>query len=151
MPKPGRPQVLTEKKKAEILAILSTGCGRGTAAAYVRCALKTIANTARRDPEFAANLAQRENSPEIAHLTNLNRAGKDERYWRASAWTLERMFPQKYGVRPPDSITPEQLSVLMTQVAEMIVREITVARVRKRVIASFGRLLLQTKKLLALK
>jgi hypothetical protein len=149
MRKPGRPEVLNDRKKHEILAILSTGCGRATAAHYVSCDPKTIYNTALRDAHFAEKLAQIENSSEINHLSNLSKAGKDHRYWRASAWALERMFPQKYGTRSPDAVTPVQLAELVARIGRMIAREIPAPRLRKRVIEQFEKILKESRNKLA--
>lgn len=130
----GRPQVLDEHKKKTILALLNVGCTRRTAAGYVNCDPKTIYNTAQRDPAFAERLARAENAAEFAHLANLNKAGQELRYWRASAWVLERLFPDRFGVRSPDAISPQQLALLLNRIVEMLVEEIPVARFRKQVI-----------------
>jgi hypothetical protein len=146
MSKTGRPPLLDDKKKAEILAILATGCGRRTAAYYVSCDPKTIYNTAKRNAEFAGKLARNEHYAEITHLNNLHRAGKDLRYWRASTWVLERLFPQKYGTRAHDAISPQQLTDLIERIAEMIVEEVPVAKYRKQILARFQILINQAKK-----
>ena len=101
----GRPHVLTETKKSQILGLLKTGCGKRTAAAAVNCHPQTIANTARRDPEFAKKLALAENAAQLVHLENVNKAGSDVKYWRASAWVLERLNPDQFGWSEPDVVT----------------------------------------------
>lgn len=135
MSRRGTPPVLNEVKKAEILAILSTGCPRRTAASYVGCDLKSIYNTALRDPEFATELAKRESSPEIHHLHNLHNAGRNTCFWRASAWFLERCYPDRYGSRNPEAVTREQMKRYTTRFAEILCEEIPVARYRKQVLA----------------
>jgi hypothetical protein len=107
MSKRGRPAVLDDIKKSEVLAILSTGCNRWTAAKYVNCSPKTIYNAAQRDPRFAKELARLERQSEIVHLGNLNVIAKKPAYWRASAWMLERLFPDRFG-RQPEDLTPGQ-------------------------------------------
>jgi hypothetical protein len=123
MSKRGRPTVLDETKKSEILAILSTGCNRQTAANYVDCAPKTIYNTALRDPKFAKKLSRMETSSEVVHLVNVNIAARNPSYWRASAWALERLLPKRYGQRKPDTVTPEQLEGMMKAFAEIAPEE----------------------------
>ena len=59
MAKRGRPPVLDEGKQREIVAILTMGCSRRTAAQYVGCAPNTIQSTAERDPKFAEKLGSR--------------------------------------------------------------------------------------------
>ena len=136
-----RPHILDEHKKSQILALLKSGCGRATAAAAVNCSPNTIVNTAKRDPEFADNLAMAERRHEITHLKNLNRAGNQPQYWRASAWILERTRPDRYGRTNPDVITPSQISALMVQMADIIVQEVPVARFRKQVLKRVDALL----------
>jgi hypothetical protein len=99
MPRTGRPQTLDESKKKTIIAILSVGCTRAAAASYVNCNPKTISNTAKRDPYFAEQLTHVELAVEAAHLANILKAAKEKRHWRASAWALERIFPEKYGLK----------------------------------------------------
>ena len=94
MAKLGRPPVLDEIKQREILAILSVGCSRRTAAKYVGCAPSTIQNTAERDEKFAEKLDRGENQAVVTHMTNINKAAKKAQYWRAAAWALERLNRQ---------------------------------------------------------
>ena len=42
---------------------------------------------------FAQKLAVAENAAGLVHLNNINKAGADPRFWRASAWLLERLHP----------------------------------------------------------
>src|SRR5438132_8482293 len=95
----GRPPVLDAAKKREIVAILSVGCSRVTAARYVGCHPDTIRKTALRDEKFAIQLRQAETTHEILHVKNINAAAKEGRYWRGAAWALERGYPQRYGLR----------------------------------------------------
>ncbi len=134
MAKCGRKPVLDEVKRAEILAILSVGCSRPVAAKYVGCVAATIQNTADRDPEFAEQLRHKEYGLEVGYLENIRSAARDGRYWRAAAWALERLNPQRYGQRQPDAITVDQIRELLTQFADIIVEEVPVAAYRKNVL-----------------
>src|SRR5512140_153298 len=100
----GRPSVLNEQKKAKLLKILASGCGRQTAAGYLNCNPRTIANTAKRDPVFAEKLAEIEHAEEIALISSINKSGHDSRYWRAAAWSLERRHPEKFAHRTPHTL-----------------------------------------------
>ena len=75
----GRPPVLDAAKKREIVAILSVGCSRVTAARYVGCHPDTIRKTALRDEKFAIQLRQAETTHEILHVKNINAAAVKER------------------------------------------------------------------------
>ena len=129
-----RRSVLDEIKKREIIAILSVGCSRRTAARYVGCAPATITNTAERDDEFAARLRRAENQHEWTNLKHIQQAAKKPQYWRAAAWVLEHAFPEKYARRSPEVITVEQIKRLLAQFAEIIVEEVPVDRFRKNIL-----------------
>jgi len=132
--KRGRKSILDGYKRREILAILGVGCSRRVAAEYVGCAISTIQNTADRDPNFADKLRQKEHASEIGYMENIRNAARTERYWRAAAWALERLHPDKYGTRGPDVITVHEIKNLLAQFAEIIVEEIPVAEYRKKIL-----------------
>ena len=133
MAKCGRKPVLDGYKRREILAIVAAGCKREVAAEYVGCDLSTIYRTAQRDADFAEKLRQKELSSEIGYLQNLRKAAQQERYWRAAAWALERINPDKYGRRGPEVITVDQIRALMAQFSEVVVEEVP-ARHRKNIL-----------------
>jgi hypothetical protein len=145
MPKRGRPPVLDQAKRRDILAIVTVGGSRRTAAQYVDCAPSTIRNTADRDPDFAAKLAHAENAAELMHLRNINTAAKEPCYWRASAWSLERLRPESYGHRDPASVSPEQIVELLQQVAAMIVAEVPIDKYRKAIVEKLEEMLRELK------
>jgi len=126
--------VLDEIKQREILAILSVGCSRRTAARYVGCAVSTIQNTADRDGGFAEKLRRAEHQHEWTYLRNIQQAAKKPQYWRAAAWVLERVFPEKYARRGPDVITVDQIRQVLAQFAQIIVAEVPVAKYRQKII-----------------
>jgi len=134
MGKRGRPPVLDDGKRREILAILSTGCSQAMAAEYVGCSVSTIQRTVERDPLFAESLGKARNNAELGLVRNIRNAANNEKYWRAAAWALERFFPNKYHPGAPHVITAEQLALVLTQFAHMIVEQVPVARYRKKII-----------------
>jgi hypothetical protein len=137
----GRPPVLDEAKRSIILALLKTGCGKRAAASAVNCHPQTIANTARRDPEFARQLALADNAAMLAHLQNVNRASSDVKYWRASAWVLERLNPDRFAKSTPDAVTQPQSKMIIQRIAEALVDEIPVARFRQQALKRLDQIL----------
>ena len=129
----GRNPVLDEVKKGQICAILAVGCSRSTAAKFVGCAVDTIRNTAGRDSEFDAQLKQAESKHEVIHLKNIQAAGK--KYWRASAWALERLYPARYGTQGSDSIAKKRLTHVLDMFATIIAEEVPVAKHRANIMA----------------
>jgi hypothetical protein len=142
MAKTGRPHVLDEKKKARILSLLTLGCSRTIAATAVRCHPHTILNTANRDPDFAEKLALADNASELIHIENINRAGREVKYWRASAWMLERLNPERFARANPDAITPSQITSIILQIAEIIIQEIPAAQHRAHLLERFDQVLI---------
>ncbi len=134
MAKRGQRTILDGYKRREILAILGVGCSRRVASDYVGCAIATIQNTADRDQNFAAKLRKNEHGSEIGYMENIRNAARTERYWRAAAWALERLHPEKYGRRGPDVITVDEIRNLLAQFAEIIVEEVPVAEYRKKIL-----------------
>jgi len=135
MGKRGRPPVLDDGKRREILAILSTGCSQAMAAEYVGCSVSTIQRTVERDPLFAESLGKARNNAELGLVRNIRNAANNEKYWRAAAWALERFFPNKYHTGGgPHVISAEQLAQVLTQFAHMIVEQVPVERYRKNII-----------------
>lgn len=129
---------LDEAKKREIVAILTVGGKRVTAADYVGCSISTIARTAERDAEFADALRAAKSRHEIVNLQNIQDAGKKS--WRASSWLLERSFPTRYGKRAPKTMTPEEFGYLVTQFAKIVADEVSAVEDRARVLSKLDAL-----------
>lgn len=139
MAKRGRHPVLDALKKREILAILAVGCSRRAAAHYVGCSPATIQNTAARDLEFAAELERAETRTEIDYMQHIKQAVRNEQYWRAATWALERRNPQEYGLRRPEVLTIEEIQGLLAQFTEIVVAEVPVSRYRKNILKRLAR------------
>jgi len=138
-----RPRALDEKKMEAVCAIVAVGGSRQVAAQYVGCHISTLVRTAQRDDGFRERLSQAEAMFEAAHLRNVNAAGKDAKNWRASVWLLERKFPDRYGRRDSASLSMEQVMLLLTQFAEIVVKEVP-AEFRKRVLKRLAALKIPT-------
>jgi hypothetical protein len=134
MPPNGRPPVLDDYKRRDILALLTVGCSRRAAARYVGCATSTIRNTADRDPDFAAQLRHAEQIGEINSLNSIQYATKTKKDWRAGAWFLERRNREEFASRPTDLLSNAQVHELLTRLAQMLVEELPVARYRQAVL-----------------
>ncbi len=127
--------ILDDGKRREICAILAVGCTRAVAARYVGCHPHTIRRTAQRDETFALAIERAETKHEIKHLTNINKAAQDGRYWRAAAWALERKYPARYAQRDPALFTAEQVSQVLGQFADVILEEVPDEDDRQRILA----------------
>lgn len=137
----GRQPVLDDVKRAEIVAIVSVGCSRRMAARYVGCSPTTIRATARRNDDFAHQLARAEQKSQIGLIKNIRDAAKKAQYWRAAAWALERLNPEDFASRGPDVVTVEQMHALMDQLAQVLVEHVPIAVHRKQVLRCVERIL----------
>lgn len=140
MKKHGRRPVLDDGKRREILALLSVGCSRRVAAAYVGCSVTTIRATALRDPEFAKALGRVEHQAEIGYLQNIQKAAKKEQYWRAAAWALERKNPEEYALRRPELVTVDQLQNLLAQLAQVLVADVPDPTTQEKILSRLNEL-----------
>ena len=134
MAKRGRRPVLDQYKKGQILAIISMGHSRRTAARYVGCAPSTITNTAERNAAFAKSLRQAEQKSEIDNMKNIQEAAKKAQYWRAAAWILERRNPEDFAPKNPNALTIDDLRRLLAEFVQIIMEEVTVERYRRRLL-----------------
>ena len=133
MSKPGRPEVLDKAKMDKIIGLLTLGATRTLAARYVGCHPNTIRNTALRNPEFAERLRNAEYHLEFNLVKQITEAAKDQKHWRAAAWALERIFPQRYAARGPNAITTEQVHELLNLFANVVYEAIPEEHFRAKI------------------
>jgi hypothetical protein len=122
---PSPRETLDDVKKRTILALLAGGCSRRSAAHFVGCAPSTITRAATRDPDFDAAVVHAEQSAELKLLRHIQNAGTNPRYWRASAWLLERLNPNDYTVHP-NLMTKDQMEQVVAQVCELLYKDIPI-------------------------
>ncbi len=127
-PQRGRPCALDSDKRRRIVALLDIGCSRRAAARCVGCAPSTIARTAQQIPEFRDEVARAESNLEVDLLKSVRNAAKNERYWHAAAWLLERKFAPDYIPNPPQLFTIEQIGQLFTAILESLREQIPQAQ-----------------------
>ncbi len=124
---------LDDQQRHDIITILSVGCSRETAAKHVGCNVNTIYEVAKQHAEFAQNIRQAESHHELKQLQNIHSAA--EKHWQASAWMLERKYPEHYARRDPRQLTILQVGQLLAQFADIIVAEVPVAKYRKNILS----------------
>ena len=125
---------LTEEQQREAVLITSVGCDRETVAKYVGCTSAGLVEAMIGDAAFAASMLRAEASSELAHMRNVQQAGKDDKQWRASVWWLERRAPERYAKREIDAIGRRELVRLLGIVAAGIADVVTDVNDRKRVL-----------------
>jgi hypothetical protein len=105
----GRPPSFNEAMKGEVVRLVSQGFSVRLAARWVGCAEGTIRYARKRDPQFARQFEQGQIEREMELLRIIREAAKDPRQWRAGAWWLERMFPERYAPCKGKGISAQQL------------------------------------------
>jgi hypothetical protein len=138
--RPMNKSTLDEFKKRDICRILACGGTRLMAAQYAGCSVRTIHNTAKRDPLFAEQLAKTELSPEFAFLKNIIDAVKEEKNWRAATWALERMYPERYARRRPETIPVGHLRDVVDYLVEKAMEKTPENQNRKALRATLKKL-----------
>jgi outer membrane biosynthesis protein TonB len=96
---PGRPKFLDDIKRAEICALVTSGCSYRTAARYVGCTVQAISALAKRDPAFAEQLDKSVAQREVILLSHLRESSK--RSWRATAFLLQKTVGGRFGGHVP--------------------------------------------------
>ncbi len=126
-------------KQIEICAIVAVGGSLRTAAKHVGFTVASIRRLAAEDEDFALRLQRAESDFEVIHLSNIRQAGKKS--WNASAWLLERVYPERFARRRPRTIPLEQLQDVFDNLAETIKQEVLDAERCQRLIECMTRLL----------
>lgn len=136
---PRREFPLDEMKRREVCAILAVGCTRRVAAAYVGCSYSTLWRAAVRDPSFAEQLHRARAQHEIAFLHSIQSAAKKEQHWRAAAWALEHMYPERYARRRGRGLTSAQVRELLNRFAQFVADEVTDEAAQQRIVRRLRR------------
>lgn len=122
MPKKRRKLTLSEKKS--ILAIITVGCSRETAARYVGCSTALIRREIAGDANFATQMLKAAEESEIFFINKIRNAADKEQYWRAAAWALERRCPNRYAPRGAGTLSMDQVKALISRFTDIVMQEI---------------------------
>jgi hypothetical protein len=93
----GRPTKYSEGITGRICKFIGEGCSRETAAALVGVNVETLYAWARQFPEFSDQIKKADAKFEETCIRAIRKAGRDTESWTASAWLLERKFPDRWG------------------------------------------------------
>ena len=139
MPPRSKRNILDEAKQQKICEILSLGGTRKIAALCVGCHVDTIRRTALRNPAFDERLRKAQTGPEVGFLKDIQEAAEDGKNWRAAAWALERLYPERYGRRDATVLTVERVSDVLTRFASAILDDVP-DRYRQKILKRMARL-----------
>jgi hypothetical protein len=128
-----KPRRLTDRQMNDICEMLATGSSRPTAARFAACHPATMRAEMRRNPDFAHRVTQAELKLEAIMLRAIREAASEPKQWRAAAWALERIYPNRYAKRRTNSLTMDQVHELVSEVSEIVASELPVPKFRQRI------------------
>ncbi len=117
----GRPPKLNEVRK-QFCLLVSAGFSNRKAATFSGVTHWAVGLAVRTDPQFAAEVRDAKMRRELLHLNNIRTAG--QKSWRASAWYLERIDPDEYQARAPDTVTAADVKATFQGMGELIAEEV---------------------------
>jgi hypothetical protein len=123
MAEPGRPRVLDEIKRSQVVALIASGYGLVGAAKYVGCDPRSIRREAQRDDAFDLELREAEKQAKLCPLEAIRH--KAHTHWRAAAWLLERTEPKQFSKRTNDSMKPSDINRLFEAVLDRFILELS--------------------------
>ena len=94
----GRPTKRTPEREQRLLDALRAGNTRLHAAKYAGIGENTLGDWLRRFRDFRDLIEKAESEAIVRHVANIAKAAADGQ-WTASAWWLERRYPQDYALR----------------------------------------------------
>jgi hypothetical protein len=129
-----KPRILTADQQNEICDMLASGASRNLAARFAGCHPGTLRAEMRRNADFAHRVIQAELKLEAVLLRAIrNAAESDTKQWRAAAWALERIYPNRYAKRRSNTLTVDQVHEVISEVTEIVASELPVPRFRERI------------------
>lgn len=120
---PGAPSKKSAERMAKIIDAVRKGGSKLSAASAGGISPGTLRTWLKEDEDFAEQFEIAQGEFEQEQLQNIRTAGKEVKHWTASAWLLERIFPERYALQDPkgtravtdDGQIPPQIAVLVQQ------------------------------------
>ena len=132
---------ITPTQQRALRAMVAMGCDHEMGAKALGVTPEELDDLLSRDPQFAQELWQAEGQAEFHHMRTLHAAAKDEKYWRAATWWLERRA-KRYASRPrTPQLSPALLDQYLETLAEILLEEVRDPAVQRRVLARLADLL----------
>ena len=127
----GRPRILDDKKRTQIVALIGAGLGLQDAVRYAGCSVSTARREMLRDPEFRQDVRAAEVRSQLEALRAMRAAAST--HWRAAAWMLERTNPRRFARTSSRNFKVDELRAVFDDVIQAAVEEIDDPIVRARV------------------
>lgn len=132
-PRPlGRPNKRTPARREIVVAAFRGGASKRAAAAAAMMGVEALSAWIADDPGLAEEIEIARGQHELDLLEKVREAAEDPKHWTAAAWSLERMYQERYalkGARSPldqgsgAERIPQQVAILIQQV--LVQRELS--------------------------
>lgn len=132
---------LDAQTKTGILAVISLGATLETAARYFKREPSELVDELVADAEFQREVKQAQEQAEVFFLKQVKSAALDAKNWRAATWSLERLYPDRYGRIKAGSISLDELRALFERLRETISEEFDDPRAREKIESKIDALL----------
>jgi uncharacterized protein YdiU (UPF0061 family) len=133
--------LLSLDERRDVLAVLGLGCDEKLAAAYVGRPLECLHETAKRYTSFREALEKAKTRAQVDLITNIRNASRNERFWRAAVWVLERIDPERYGPRRLHADSDSRrLHPALERIVQILLEEIPDPKRRQSVLKRLSRL-----------
>lgn len=133
------PQPLNDDQRRRACALLGLGATRRVAAEFADCRRLDLEAEIKRDPAFRLTVKQHELRPEIETLRKLLEAARDPKQWRAAAWFLERLYPERYAAGKRRVVKRADLRTFMQKLDQELAMKIPGPKKRQRLLQQLTR------------
>lgn len=117
---------LTSQQRSQICEMLASGGSYEMAADGCGVTFEMIQKEESFDPLFKESTSHAVLRSEVNLLRNVVAAASDSKQWRAASWLLERLFPDRYARRKPNTLSlkeHEQRVQLLSDFIKSVVPE----------------------------
>jgi hypothetical protein len=111
---------LTEHQRTQICEMLASGGSYEMAADGCGVTLEMIQKEESFDPLFKEFTSHAVLRSEVNLLRNVVGAASDSKQWRAAAWLLERLYPDRYARRKPNTLSLKDHGQRVQQLSDFI-------------------------------
>ena len=132
---------VTKEQYSEFLFSLSVGVPPKVSAQYASIPEKELRKLLKVE-EVISEVDKHKASMMVHHLKVLHGGNTN---WGASAWALERVHPQIFSKRSPESYTKDQIFNLLSQFSQIILTEIQDDNLRERIQTQFRNIIYNMK------
>lgn len=138
-----QPVFKSAEQRKKFFAALALNYSIDKACRVTGCTRQTIYNERDRNPEFADELELTRDAIRLDYFIKMNdlmnktlKTQKPE--WKILSWLMERVFPNDFGARDPDTVSPEQFAARLARISAIAMKSMTPEQA-----AEFNRELLQ--------